>query len=144
MKKKCEEFLLTKPGSIELLVTAQRYNLQNLLRKCIEFARERSYTELQKDPAFERLEPVNLIAILELRVQDLEQNVDINRKAMAERDARLYGCFHELASGYGNFCQECKSRKVSDHCVNCLKMYREKVKMKCEEVKTLRNHNPLF
>ena len=144
VKKKCEEYLLTKPGSMELLVTAQGYGLHQLLRKCIQYARERSYSELQKDPFFDKLEPVNLIAILEVRVKDLEQSADVNRKAMRERDSRVYGCINELASGYGNFCQECKSRKVNDTCFNCLKMYREKVRVKCEEVKTLRSHHPLY
>jgi len=61
-------------------------------------------------------------------------------KATNERDARMYGCINDLASGYGNFCTDCKSRKVSDACFNCLKMFREKVKAKCEEAKSYRNH----
>lgn len=144
VKKKCEEFLLTKPGSMELLVTAQLYGLQNLLTKCIDYVRSKSFTELQKDPYFKKIEPENLIHILQLRVLDLETAIEQNRKLTSERDTRLYGIINELASGYGNFCTECKSRKVSDSCYNCLKMYRDKVKAKCEEAKTYRNHNPLF
>ena len=141
IKKKCEEYLLTKSGSMSLLVTGQKYNLLNLLHKCIEYARTKSFSELQADPSFEELEPENLIAILSLRVQDLEMSGEQNKKAMSERDARLYGCINELVSGYGNFCTDCKSRKVNEQCFNCLKMYREKVKLKCEEAKAMRNHN---
>lgn len=144
VKKKCEEFLLTKPGSMELLVTAQLYGLQHLLTKCIECVRSKSFTELQKDPYFKKIEPDNLIHILQLRVLDLESTIEQNRKLAGERDTRLYGIINELASGYGNFCTECKSRKVNDSCYNCLKMFRDKVKAKCEEAKTYRNHNPLF
>jgi len=141
IKKKCEEFLLTKPGSLELLVTAQTYNLHQLLQKCVEAMRHKSSAELQKDPAYKRLDGENLNSILQLRVLDLEQTVDNYRRATNERDARLYGIINELASGYGNFCTECKSRKVSDACFNCLKMFREKVKAKCEEAKTYRSHS---
>ena len=63
----------------------------------------------------------------------------MSKRAASERDARLYGCVNELASGYGNFCSECKSRKVNESCFNCLKMFREKVKTKCEEAKAIRN-----
>lgn len=143
VKKKCEEFLLTKPGSMELLVTAQLYGLQNLLTKCINSVRSKSFTELQKDPCFKKIEPENLIHILQLRVLDLDSTIDQNRRLTSERDARLYGVINELAAGYGNFCTECKSRKVNDSCYNCLKMFRDKVKAKCEEAKTYRSHNPL-
>jgi hypothetical protein len=114
VKKKCEEFLLTKPGSMELLVTAQTYNLSSLLAKCIDNVRTRSFSELQRDPYFKQIEAQNLINILQLRVQDLESAVELGRRSTSERDARLYGVINELASGYGNFCTECKSRKVSD------------------------------
>ena len=140
VKKKCEEFLLTKPGSMELLVIAQTYGLKNLLNKCVDFARTKSFSELQSDTHFPELEPENLIAILSLRVTDLELNLDQTKKANAERDARLYGCISELSSGYGNFCTECKSRRVNESCFNCLKMYREKVKGKCDEARAIRNH----
>ena len=112
VKKKCEEFLLTKPGSMELLVTAQMYSLSALLSKCIDTIRTRSFTELQHDPYFKQIEAQNLIHILQLRVQDLESAVEQGRRSTTERDARLYGVINELASGYGNFCTECKSRKV--------------------------------
>jgi hypothetical protein len=98
---------------MELLVTAQTYNLSSLLAKCIDNVRTRSFSELQRDPYFKRIEAQNLINILQLRVQDLETAVDQGRRSTSERDARLYGVINELASGYGNFCTECKSRKVS-------------------------------
>ena len=113
VKKKCEEFLLTKPGSMELLVTAQTYSLNQLLMKCIDHVRTRNFTELQRDPHFKRVDQTNLIHILQLRVMDLEATVEQGRRSTNERDARLYGVISELASGYGNFCTECKSRKVS-------------------------------
>ena len=141
VKKKCEEFLLTKDGSMELLVIAQQYNLATLLQKCIEFARKKSYTDLRSDPCFKNLEMQNLISILELRVQDLEDGLAQTKRVSSERESRLFGCISELVSGYGNFCSQCKSRKVNDECMQCLKMYREKVKAKCEEAKTVRNHN---
>ena len=138
IKKKCEEYLLTKPGSMELLITAQSYGLEMLLSKNIEYARKKSYSELQRDPYFSSLEPENLLRVLELRVLDLEELVEHNKKVSSERDARLYGVITELASGYGNFCTDCKTRKVNETCFNCLKMFREKVKGKCEEAKHLR------
>lgn len=112
VKKKCEEFLLTKPGSMELLVTAQTYGLNQLLTKCIDHVKKGNFTELQRDPHFKRVDQTNLIHILQLRVIDLETAVENGRRSTNERDARLYGVISELASGYGNFCTECKSRKV--------------------------------
>lgn len=144
VKKKCEEFLLTKPGSIELLVTAQAYGLQNLLTKCIQHARYRTFAELQKDPFYQKLEQVNLIRILELRVLDLESSMEQNKKAASERELKLYGFLNDLATGYGYFCSECKSRRVNDTCFNCLKMFREKVKTKFEEAKAYRSSHPCY
>jgi len=66
------------------------------------------------------------------------------KRTTSDRDLRLYGVINELASGYGNFCTECKSRKVNETCYNCLKMFREKVRAKCDDVKAYRNHNPLY
>ena len=74
-------------------------------------------------------------------MQDLEEVIELNKRAASDKDARIYGCINDLASGYGNFCSDCKSRKVSEQCFNCLKMFRERVKMKCEEAKTIRNSN---
>lgn len=144
VKKKCEDFLLTKPGSMELLVAGQLYNLSQLINRCVDAVRTKSFTELRDDPSYNKLHADNLINILQLRVLDLEAATEHNRKLSCERDARLYGIVNDLASGYGNFCTECKSRKVSDGCINCLKMFRDKVKSKCEEAKTYRNQNPLF
>ncbi len=144
VKKKCEQFLLTKPGSIQLLVMAQAYGLQDLLRKCIEHARYKTFSELQKDPYYKSLEADNLISILELRIQDLEASLDQSRKTSSERESRLYGFLNDLATGYGYFCSECKSRRVNDSCFNCLKMFREKVKTKWEEAKAFRNSNPMY
>ena len=59
-----------------LVVTAQTYGLRQLLQKCIDFVRCKSFTELQKDPYFKRLESGNLIHILQLRVLDLESSID--------------------------------------------------------------------
>ncbi len=69
IKKRCEEYLLTKPGSMMLLVLAQQYRLTNLLAKNIDFARQRSFTDLQKDPHFKLLDQEILISILQGRVQ---------------------------------------------------------------------------
>ena len=123
VKKKCEEFLLTKPGSMELLVTAQTYGLNQLLTKCIDHVRTRNFTELQRDPHFKRVDQTNLIHILQLRVMDLESTVEQGRRSTNERDARLYGVISELASGYGNFCTECKSRKVCCSHLNVARLH---------------------
>lgn len=144
VKKKCEEFLLTKDGNMELLVTAQQYGLHQLLGKCIDKVKSKSFTELKKDPNYKLIEPENLISILQLRVLDLEASVEQGRKIYGDRDTKMFGVISELASGYGNFCTECKSRKINDNCFNCLKMFREKVKSKCDEAKAYRQHNPLF
>lgn len=144
VKRKCEEFLINKPGNMELLVTAQTYGLQQLLMKCIEQVRRKSFTDLQKDPLYGSVHPKNLIHILQLRVLDLESSIDENRKITNERDNHIFGIISDLASCYGNFCSDCKSRKVSDTCYGCLKMFREKVKSKCEEAKVYRNQNPPF
>jgi len=76
-------------------------------------------------------------------LSDIELTVQC-KKTTSDRDLRLYGVINELASGYGNFCTECKSRKVNETCYNCLKMFREKVRAKCDDVKAYRNHNPLY
>ncbi|KAK2172283.1 hypothetical protein NP493_975g04077 [Ridgeia piscesae] len=144
VKKRCEEYLLTRPGSMELLITAQTYGLMSVLEKCIEFARKKTLPELQKDAFFKSIHPENVIQILMMRCGDLEDKLEQSRKMVTERDVRLYGCINEFASGYGSFCTECKSRRINDTCFNCLKMFRDKVKTKCDEVRQIRNQMPLL
>lgn len=54
-----------------------------------------------KDPCYSVLEPENLISILELRVQDLEDMLESQKRANSEQDVKLFGVINELASGYG-------------------------------------------
>ncbi|ESO12335.1 hypothetical protein HELRODRAFT_158836 [Helobdella robusta] len=118
VKKRCEDFLLTKPGCMGLLVTGQLYNLPQLISKaqrmlivhyvvrtysgpelslvvtsikysasghcrnderCIDAVRCKSFTELQKDPFYDKLHSENLINILQLRVLDLEAAAEQNK-----------------------------------------------------------------
>jgi len=129
---------------MELLITAQTYGLMSVLEKCIEFARKKTLPELQKDAFFKSIHPENVIQILMMRCGDLEDKLEQSRKMVTERDVRLYGCINEFASGYGSFCTECKSRRINDTCFNCLKMFRDKVKTKCDEVRQIRNQMPLL
>ncbi|ESN93920.1 hypothetical protein HELRODRAFT_180327 [Helobdella robusta] len=76
-----------------------------------DVVKSKSFSELQKDPHFKYLEQENLINILQLRVLNLEGLVEQDRKAYSERDSKMFGVINELASGYGHFCTECKSRK---------------------------------
>jgi len=122
---------------MELLVTAQTYGLSQLLSKCIDHVRTRNFTELQRDPHFKRVDQTNLIHILQLRVGDLEATVEQGRRSTNERDARLYGVISELASGYGNFCTECKSRKVRCFDLNIAHLILW-VKLLCDETVELR------
>ena len=51
-----------------IVIFFQTYGLMMLLDKCIEYARSKTFSELQTDPFFENLHPENLISILTLRV----------------------------------------------------------------------------
>jgi len=81
-----DRLILAIDKVIICIYAAQAYGLQQLLQKCIDFVRCKSFTELQKDPYFKRLEPGNLIRILQLRVLDLESTIDQVRIAVKNLD----------------------------------------------------------
>ena len=45
---------------------------------------------------------------------------------------------------HGQICLYLVTVQVNDTCYNCLKMFREKVRAKCEEAKSLRNHGASY
>jgi len=76
------------------IFAAQTYGLNQLLQKCIDFVRCKCFTELQKDPYFKRLEPRNLINILQLRVLDLESTIEQVRQLWrcSKSDCSVFLC----------------------------------------------------
>ena len=115
VKKKCEEFLLTKTGNMELLVLAQMYNLGGLLSKCIDNLRSQSLTDLQQDPHLEKIETQNFSQILQLKIKDLEKAVELGQQSTSERERRLYDVINKIAASIRNpnYCRECRdSQKV--------------------------------
>ena len=143
LKQNCEEYLLAEPASLHLLYISQTYDFHQLLNRCLHYAKHISYIQLKDDPFFDKLSPEYRLRVLLLRVQDLEEQLLQAKKIISERETRMFGCFGDLASGFGNFCAECKSRKVSESCTNCLKMFRDRVKAKYDELKNYRQQNPL-
>ena len=95
------------------IFSAQTYGLNQLLQKCIDFVRCKCFTELQKDPYFKRLEPRNLIHILQLRVLDLESTIEQVRGlcSAAKVIVRYFFCFVFVISSLFIllFCVICQS-----------------------------------
>ncbi|XP_013406489.1 BTB/POZ domain-containing protein Y57A10B.3 [Lingula anatina] len=67
-----EEFLLSKPCSIKILVVAQKYYLPRLLEKCIKYADSTSLSTLKQQPDFREIGTDVLVQILMNKVESYE------------------------------------------------------------------------
>lgn len=68
VKSKCEKVLLSQHESLEYLVLAQTYSLQELYKKCVAYAQKLDVRMLQESPVFKHLTNETLIEILANRV----------------------------------------------------------------------------
>ncbi|KAL3890397.1 hypothetical protein ACJMK2_002679 [Sinanodonta woodiana] len=63
IKQRCEEYLISNEKSLEILVLAQKFNLKNMYKAGIEFAKTCTLEELEHSPEYRNLKPETLIAI---------------------------------------------------------------------------------
>ncbi|OAF67722.1 hypothetical protein A3Q56_04538 [Intoshia linei] len=86
LKIQCEKYLLTVDPALKWLITGQTYNFSNLISKCIKFCGTLILNELSKDSKFDLLNNENLIAILKARINNVELERKVDKKAFENLD----------------------------------------------------------
>nr|XP_047136164.1 BTB and MATH domain-containing protein 36-like isoform X1 [Hydra vulgaris]XP_047136173.1 BTB and MATH domain-containing protein 36 isoform X1 [Hydra vulgaris] len=76
----CEEFLLKKVPTFELLITAQEFQLKNLESKCIEYFSEKALISLENHPKYNELSEDNKLQLAERQNMTLQAACDKARK----------------------------------------------------------------
>nr|XP_047136165.1 BTB and MATH domain-containing protein 36-like isoform X2 [Hydra vulgaris]XP_047136174.1 BTB and MATH domain-containing protein 36 isoform X2 [Hydra vulgaris] len=72
----CEEFLLKKVPTFELLITAQEFQLKNLESKCIEYFSEKALISLENHPKYNELSEDNKLQLAERQNMTLQAACD--------------------------------------------------------------------
>ncbi|XP_047136178.1 speckle-type POZ protein-like A [Hydra vulgaris] len=63
IKNLCEEYLLQKTPTVDLLITAQEFDLERLIEKCIEYFSEKALEPLQNHPKYNELSKENKLKL---------------------------------------------------------------------------------
>ncbi len=122
IKNQCETFLKRKPASLDLLITAQEYDLVLLREKCLKYLSSRALACLQDHPKFEMLSEENKIQIMQVQLQHLQQYCKKVWRIASTADPRyipmiLPTCNHR-PKGCNNqhfFCTSCKATVLKNY-----------------------------
>lgn len=85
IKKKCEDFLISKDKSLDLLVLAEKYHLKKLHKQCIEFVKMKNVEEIERNPQSKNLAMKTLIQIYKAKINMLKDYAN----DMKNRESRL-------------------------------------------------------
>eukprot|EP00794_Sanderia_malayensis_P017621 gene17621-19375_t len=125
IKTQCEVFLKRKPASLDLLITAQEYDLFMVREKCLKYLSSRALAGLQDHPKFEMLSEENKIKIMQVQLQHLQQYCKKVWKIASTADPRyipmiLPTCNHR-PKGCNTphfFCNSCKASVLKSYVRN--------------------------
>lgn len=92
VKRRCEECLMSRKPSVNLLVSAQTYNLQRVLNKCVVVLKNRSFRDLQREKEFRKINEENMVKLYGEKIKHLEL-----RTSQAQQKEKIQqGKFEEL------------------------------------------------
>ena len=102
---RCEERLLQKQSSVELVVLAQEFSLKRLLEKCLASLGRMNIQDLKNCVGFDSIEAENLVCLLNnhLRWQKEQHAREIRqlREQSLKEKARILEIANELNSCWG-------------------------------------------
>ncbi|XP_020893710.1 kelch repeat and BTB domain-containing protein 2 isoform X2 [Exaiptasia diaphana] len=138
---KCEERLLQKQSSVELILLAQEFSLKRLMEKCLSSLSRMQLQELKVHPKFEEIETCHLVSLLNNNIRWLkEQQVREIRQLKEQHRTEKAGALsivNELNECWGfnklpmRGCACASYTKSCDICNTVLEKY---VKTKCGEL----------
>lgn len=86
MRMRCEDFLLHQPASIQSLVLAEKYDLRNLFKVCVDYAKTLTLEDLDKNPDCKQVNETTLTKIYREKVSMMRNYA--NDLKMAESKLR--------------------------------------------------------
>jgi len=138
---RCEERLLQKQSSVELVVLAQEFSLKRLLEKCLASLGRMNIQDLKNCVGFDSIEAENLVCLLNnhLRWQKEQHAREIRqlREQSLKEKARILEIANELNScwGYNKLpIRGCACASYTKSCDNCNTVLEKFVKTKCGEL----------
>ena len=72
IKKRCEEFLINQERTLDTLLLARKYDLKNLYRRSIEFAKTKNVNELERNPDYRKLDDETKLTIYKAKIAMLK------------------------------------------------------------------------
>ena len=92
MRSRCEEFLMAETNNLETLILAEKYNLKNLHKHCIESAKTRTLEDIERSPEYADISQETLIKIYKEKinlVRDYANELKLNEKKIKQQKDQL-------------------------------------------------------
>lgn len=141
LSARCEERLLQKQSSVELVILAQEFSLTRLLEKCLASLARMNIQELKNSPNFDNIEAENLVSLLNNHLRWLKEQHAREIRQLREQFLKEKGRALEIANelnscwGYNKLpIRGCACASYTKSCDNCCTVLEKFVKTKCGEL----------
>ncbi|RMX54468.1 hypothetical protein pdam_00013169, partial [Pocillopora damicornis] len=98
LTSRCEERLLQKQSSVELVILAQEFSLKRLLEKCLASLARMNFQELKNCPNFDNIEAENLVCLLNNHLRWLKEQHAREIRQLREQFLKEKGRALEIAN----------------------------------------------
>ncbi|XP_060066234.1 BTB and MATH domain-containing protein 38-like [Ylistrum balloti] len=85
IKHRCEKFLLTQQSNLEALYLAQKFQLRTLYRRCVNFSKTKSVSDLERNPYYTKLNADTKVDVLKAKTDMLNDHAN----SLANRETSL-------------------------------------------------------
>ncbi|XP_069106637.1 BTB and MATH domain-containing protein 38-like [Argopecten irradians] len=156
IKQRCENFLITQQSSLEALHLAQKFRLRTLYKRCVEFSKTKSLSELERNPHFSKLSAETKVDVLKAKTEMLnnyanslaKQETTLSRKCdllTMERD-NMKASLQAIHGIWGVPNKRCY-KHVTDKdftfsCVDCNENVNREIRALCGRGQHLRRYFP--
>ncbi|XP_032232047.2 uncharacterized protein LOC5507505 isoform X2 [Nematostella vectensis] len=138
---RCEERLLQKQSSVDLILLAQEFNLTKLLDKCLVSLSRMQLHDLKGQPKFDDIDSSNLIVLLNNNIRWLKEQQARECRQLKDQHNRekatLLETVNELNEcwGYNKLpIRGCACPSYTKSCDTCNTVLEKYVKTKCAEL----------
>ncbi|XP_031551599.1 BTB and MATH domain-containing protein 36-like [Actinia tenebrosa] len=141
LTQSCEERLLQKQSSVDLILLAQEFSLKKLLEKCLNSLSRMHLQELKTHPKFEDIETDHLVSLLTNNIRWLKEQHNREIRQLKEQNIReksqAVAKVNELNEcwGYNKLpMRGCACASYTKSCDICNAVLEKYVKTKCGEI----------
>lgn len=137
LTKRCQNYLMQQRGTIDMLLLAQKYKFDDVIRRCADHLKHNLNLSLlpdcgNGDPRLNELSLKNINLLLIARVKHLETVLDSYKRKIAIANEK----FRHIKDlpGHNDDCDHCSRHETfTADCYDCMRMVRVIIKKLSEE-----------